>query len=46
MDQVRLTFEKIREIPHLKHEAGLTNREIVGGCSISISPVGDIYIER
>ena len=45
MAQRRLSMRKIREILRLKHEAGLTNRQIAQSCGRSRSTIAS-YLER
>ncbi|MQG58011.1 MAG: helix-turn-helix domain-containing protein, partial [SAR202 cluster bacterium] len=45
MAQKRLSMRKISEILRLKHEAGLTNRQIAQSCGRSRSTIAN-YLER
>ena len=41
----RLSMRKIGEVPRLKHEFGLSNRDIAKSCSIGRTTVSD-YLSR
>ena len=45
MSAPRLPMRKIREVLRLKHERGLTHREVAHACSISIGAV-TLYVRR
>lgn len=45
MSAPRLSMRKIREVLRLKHERGLTHREVAQACSISIGAV-TLYVQR
>ena len=45
MPKRRLSMRKIRQVLHLKHEAGLSNRQIAASCAVPRSSVAN-YLER
>ena len=45
MSTPRLPMRRIREVLRLKHERGLTHREVAQACSISIGAV-TLYVRR